>query len=215
MKLVFLGPPGAGKGTQASRIAEDLGVEHVSSGAIFRAAVREGSQLGRAVQSHLDAGTLAPDELTCRVIEEMVLQRCENYILDGYPRTVPQAQMLDAMLEGRGERLHAVVYLRLEEEVAVERLTGRLVCTQCGENFHRLFMPPRAEGVCDECGGELSVRSDSSEDVVEKRLAEYRQKTRPLVPYYEHRGLLHRVDGAQSPEAVYSDIKALLAGLGT
>jgi len=211
MKLVFLGPPGAGKGTQASQMAEQFDVMHASTGDIFRAAVAEGSDLGQTVRSYLDNGKLVPDELTSRVVREMVLERTEDYILDGFPRTLPQAQMLDEMLKERGEELDGVLFFQLGEAAAVERLTGRLVCKGCGANYHKVFMPPRKDMICDECGAELTVRSDSSEEIVRKRLEEYNEKTQPLVPYYEKRGLLRRVDASPAPETVNRETKALIS----
>ena len=213
MKLVFLGPPGAGKGTQASRIAAEMAVEHASTGNIFRQAVAQGTALGKEVKSCLDAGKLVPDELTSRVVKEMVLDRSESFILDGYPRTIPQAEALQDMLAEGGEQLDAVLYYHLDEDEAVRRLTGRLVCKKCGENFHRDLMPPKRKGVCDRCGGELMVRSDSSEDIVRKRMAEYDEKTRPLVEYYEGRGLLHTVDASREPDAVTEATRKVLKGL--
>ena len=213
MKLVFLGPPGAGKGTQAKRMADELGSRHASTGDIFRAAVAEGSELGRTVQSYLDGGKLVPDALTSRVVEEMVVERVADFILDGFPRTVPQAEMLDQMLAARGQKLDAVVYYHLDEETAVERLTGRLVCKACGRNYHRKFMPPRQEMTCDECAGQLMVRSDSCEEVVRRRLVEYNEKTSPLVPYYRDKGLLHQVDASLSPEQVEEETRSLLRSL--
>ncbi len=211
MKLVFLGPPGAGKGTQAAAAAEKFGLRHASTGDIFRQAAAEGSQLGAAVKDYLDAGRLVPDELTSRVVEQMVVSRTEDYILDGYPRTLQQGRDLDEMLQRRGEHLDAALYYHLDDREAVPRLTGRLVCARCGVNYHKQFMPPRAEGVCDKCGGGLSVRSDSSEEVVRERLAEYHEKTEPLVDSYEEQGLLERVDASAGPEDVTRRTEAVLA----
>jgi len=213
LKLVFLGPPGAGKGTQAARMAQVFGLEHASTGNIFRRAVAQDSELGRQVRSYLDAGKLVPDKLTSRVVKELILDRSERYILDGYPRTVPQARALDRMLEDRGQRLDAALYFQLDEEAAIARLAGRLVCERCGENYHRLFMPPRQAGLCDQCGGPLVSRSDSSRQVVLERLAEYANKTRPLVSYYEQRGLLRRIDASPDPAMVERRTRALLAEL--
>lgn len=213
MKLVFLGPPGAGKGTQAARLAEEYGLEHASTGDIFRAAVAEESELGQTVQSYLDGGELVPDELTSRVVEEMVLERCEDFILDGFPRTLKQAQLLDEMLDRRDEQLDGVLYFALSAEEAMERLTGRLTCSECGKNYHRKFMPPEEDGVCDECGGQLKVRSDSSEDVVRRRLEEYEEKTQPLVPYYRERGLLETVDASHAPDTVTEHTKKTIDAL--
>ncbi|KPK65630.1 MAG: hypothetical protein AMK73_02480, partial [Planctomycetes bacterium SM23_32] len=213
MKLVFLGPPGAGKGTQAVRMAQEFGVCHASTGDIFRQAAASGSELGRAVSDYLDGGRLVPDELTSRVVEEMVVARADDYILDGYPRTLQQARDLDQMLRLRNEELDAVLYFELDDEAAVRRLTGRLVCSECGENYHREFMPPKVAGVCDKCGAPLKARSDSSEDVVRQRLAEYHEKTRPLVGFYEERGLVERVDASAPPDEVTRRTHAVLARL--
>lgn len=213
MKLVFLGPPGAGKGTQAARLAERFGLRHASTGDIFRQAAAEGSELGRTVKDYLDGGRLVPDELTSRVVGEMVVGKCEDYILDGYPRTLQQASDLDAMLERRGEQLDGVLCFELSDEEAVCRLTGRLVCADCGENYHRDFMPPRAAGRCDKCGGPLKVRSDSSEEVVRKRLREYHEKTHPLADFYDGRGLLRRVDSRPAPDQVTERAAELIRAL--
>lgn len=213
MKLVFLGPPGAGKGTQAVTMAREFGLEHASTGNIFRAAVSAGTPLGKTVKSCLDGGKLVPDEMTSRVVREMVIERFDRYILDGYPRTVGQAEDLDAMLSERTEALDGVVCFELDDEEAVRRLMGRLVCKACGANFHRRFMPPAVAGVCDKCGGRLIVRSDSAEEIVRKRLAEYAAKTSPLVPYYDKRGLLKTVDAAQEPQKVAEDTRAVLKAL--
>ena len=213
MKLVFLGSPGAGKGTQAARMAEQLGLTHASTGDIFRAAVAQGSELGKTVQSYLDGGKLVPDELTSRVVKQMVLERLTSYILDGYPRTIAQARALDAMLAERGEELDAVVCFELDEARAIERLTGRMVCTRCGANYHQSFLTPRREGVCDRCGGKLAVRSDSSEEVVRKRFAEYNQKTKPLRPYYGKRGLVRVVDASDDPDSISRELSGLLTAL--
>lgn len=214
MKLVFLGPPGAGKGTQAAAMAEASGVRHASTGDIFREAVGAQSMLGQTVKGYLDGGKLVPDELTSRVVKEMVVERFTDYILDGYPRTVGQADDLEALLKGRGEALDAVVYYELDDATAVARLTGRLVCKACGANFHCDFMPPRVKDVCDECGVALTVRSDSNENIVRRRLVEYDKKTSPLVAYYAERGLLKTIDAGQAPAAVAADTRAALDELG-
>lgn len=215
MRLVFLGPPGAGKGTQAARVADSLQVQHASTGDIFRQAAAAGSELGRTVKDYLDTGRLAPDELTSRVVEEMVVERWDSYVLDGYPRTLRQAEDLDDMLARRGQKLDAVICFQLGDEEALRRLTGRLVCTECGRNYHREFMPPLQEGVCDDCGAPLEVRSDSAEDVVRARLATYHEKTKPLVEFYERKGLLARVDASGTPDEVEQATRELLAGLTT
>jgi len=214
MRLVFLGPPGAGKGTQAKRMAREFALRHASTGDMFREAVGAGSELGRTVRSYLDSGKLVPDALTSRVVKEMVLECSDSYILDGYPRTMGQAQDLEKMLQERGETLDAVLYFELGRQEAVRRLSGRLVCNACGANFHREFMPPRVADVCDCCGGPLTVRGDSTEEVIRQRLAEYEEKTYPLVPYYAQRGLLRKVDAGQDPGDVASQSRAVLTKLG-
>ena len=213
MRLVFLGAPGAGKGTQAAVLAAEFGPSHASTGVIFRQAVAGGSELGRTVKDYLDGGRLVPDELTSQVVEEMIVGRLAGYILDGYPRTLQQAHDLEAMLQRRGEALDCVIYFDLNDEEAVRRLTGRLVCSGCGRNFHREFLPPRREGVCDDCGADLAVRSDSSEDIVRQRLVEYHEKTMPLVEFYQAGGLLARVDALPAPAEVTAAAKAALTGL--
>ena len=210
MKLVFLGAPGAGKGTQAQRLAQRFGIRHGSTGDMFRRAAAEGSELGRTVKQYLDAGSLVPDELTSRVVEEMVVEKSEDYILDGYPRTLQQARDLDVMLQRRGRKLNLVLYFELDDEEAVKRLTGRLVCSQCGENYHQEYVPPRTGGICDNCGGALRVRSDSAEDVVRRRLTEYHEKTQPLVSFYEGRGLMKRLDASARPDEVTRRAEAIL-----
>jgi len=214
VKAVFLGSPGAGKGTQADRMAERFGLEHASTGDIFRRAIAEGTPLGEKVQQYLDAGKLVPDELTSRVVEEMVVAGEDDYILDGYPRTIQQARDLETMLDKRGQSLDIVVYFELSDQMAMERLTGRLVCSKCGANYHRKFMPPEQDGICDECGGKLKVRSDSSEEVVRERLKQYQEKTYPLVDFYEQRGRLERVDASPRPDEVTRATTRVLAQIG-
>jgi adenylate kinase len=213
MRMVFLGPPGAGKGTQAALMAGRFGLRHASTGDIFRQAASEGSDLGLTVKEYLDSGRLVPDDLTSRVVEQMVVSKGDSYILDGYPRTLQQAQDLDAMLGRRGQKLDLVVSFSLDDAAAAERLTGRLVCSRCGANYHKVFMPPAAEGVCDRCGGGLKVRSDSSQAVVMQRLAEYHARTEPLVAFYRRRGLAEAVDASVAPEEVARRTEALLRRL--
>jgi len=213
VRLVFLGPPGAGKGTQAAIMAERFGLKHASTGDIFRQAAAAGSELGSMVREYLDTGKLVPDEVTSRVVEEMVVEAADSYILDGYPRTLPQARDLEGMLQKRSQTLDMVVYFQLGEQAAIERLTGRMVCSECGKNYHRRFMPPAQDGVCDKCGGRLKVRSDSSESVVKDRLAEYDEKTRPLVEFYQKLGLLKQVDASPAAEEVTRATEALMQSL--
>ncbi len=202
MKLVFLGPPGAGKGTQAVEMARRFDVVHASTGDIFRSAVEGDSELGAVVRKYLDNGKLVPDDLTSRVVGGMVLDGESSFILDGFPRTLGQARSLTRMLEERGLELDAVIYFRLDREEAVKRLTGRRVCGECGRNYHVKFMPSAKEGQCDACGGELISRSDSSREVVEQRLEEYEKKTVPVADYYRERGLLKTIDASLPPDRV-------------
>lgn len=211
MKLVFLGKPGAGKGTQADRMSDEWELMHASTGDIFREAVSQGTEIGKKVKEYMDQGLLVPDELTCRVVEEMVVDRQDDYVLDGFPRTVPQAEVLEDMLHERDQELDGVICFEIGDEVATERLTGRLVCDSCGQNYHKSFMPPEQEGVCDECGGDLKTRSDSTEEAVEKRMEEYRDKTQPLIDYYRKRELLWRVDASLSPDEVSERTRRVLS----
>ncbi len=210
MRLVFLGPPGAGKGTQAAVMADRFGVTHASTGDIFRQAIAGETELGRTVKDYLDSGKLVPDSLTSRVVEEMVIDITDSYILDGYPRTIGQAEDFERMLSERDAELDAVVYFKLSDEEAVERLTGRRVCSGCGQNYHVKFMPPAEEGKCDKCGAELRIRSDSSESVVRDRLKEYHQKTQPLVDFYRERDLLHTISASPPPDEVTAATEAFL-----
>ncbi|MCD6415165.1 MAG: adenylate kinase [Planctomycetes bacterium] len=210
MKVVFLGPPGAGKGTQAQRMAKRFAVSHASTGDIFRRAMAQGLRLGLEVADYLDNGKLVPDELTSRVVAEMVIESVEDYILDGYPRTIQQARDLERMLLERGEALDGVLFFDIPEDAIIERLTGRRICAQCGANYHIVFMPPAKSGICDRCGGELRVRSDSSEQAIGKRLAEYREKTLPLVEFYDQKNLLRRVDATAEPDEVTRRTEILL-----
>ncbi|MEF8787939.1 MAG: adenylate kinase [Planctomycetota bacterium] len=213
MKLVFLGKPGAGKGTQADRMSEEWDLLHASTGDMFREAVDEGTEVGKQAKEYMDKGLLVPDEVTCRVVEEMVVDRHEDYVLDGFPRTVPQADALEEMLHERGRELDAVLCFDIDEEEATKRLTGRLVCDDCGKNYHESFMPPEEDGVCDACGGELKTRSDSTKEAVEKRMEEYREKTQPLIDYYEDMGLLRRVDASLAPDKVSEKTRKVLSEL--
>ena len=192
-------------------MAQRFGIVHASTGDIFRAALSDGSELGEAVRGYLDGGLLVPDEMTSRVVEERVIGTTDGFILDGYPRTLAQAGHLEAALEQRGARLDCVVCFELSDADAVERLTGRLVCSGCGRNYHRRFMPPAQDGVCDDCGAALEVRSDSSEDVVRRRLDEYHEKTEPLIEFYRERDLMEDVDASAAPQDVSEATETILA----
>lgn len=211
MQLMLLGLPGAGKGTQAERITRDYGVPHISTGDMFRAAIAAGTELGREVQGYLDSGRLVPDELTIRVVQNRLEQpdALNGFLLDGFPRTLPQAEALDRMLAEIGKTLSSVLYIHVPQEVLLARLTGRRICKACGATYHIVFQPPVKAGICDRCQGELYQRSDDTEEAVATRLQQYAQ-TAPLVDYYRERGLLRQVDGQQSIDQVYADIRETL-----
>jgi adenylate kinase len=210
--MVLLGPPGAGKGTQAVVLAEQLKIPHISTGDIFRKAVKEGTPLGQKAKSYMDAGLLVPDEVVVGIVQERLeMDDCiDGFILDGFPRTVAQADSLAEILKEKGQYIDAVVNIVVPEDILVQRLTGRRVCRNCGATYHVHFTPPAQAGICDKCGGELYQRDDDKEDTVRKRLAEYLDKTSPLIAYYQDKGILKNIDGAQSADAVLEEIRAVL-----
>ena len=212
MKIIMLGAPGAGKGTQAKMIAAKYGVPHISTGDIFRANIKNGTELGAKAKEYMDKGLLVPDELVVDlVIDRFKADDCaKGYILDGFPRTTAQAAALDTILHELGIRLTAVIGIKADSKGLVKRIGGRLVCKKCGASFHKEFRPPKKENVCDNCGGELYQRADDNEATVEQRLAVYEKSTRPLIDYYEASGRFCEIDGDQSMEKVYSDIRDAL-----
>jgi len=211
-----MGPPGAGKGTQATRIASFCEIPHISTGDIFRAAISEGSELGRQLKGYLDAGQLVPDEVTVAVTRERLEKPdCrKGFLLDGFPRTIPQAEALDEILKELGISLDLVLNISVRPEVLLERLTGRRICRKCGATFHLLYQPPSKENVCDRCGGELYQRSDDTAETVSERLDVYKKQTAPLLEFYERRSLLREVDGEPPIDAVWAEIEKLLRSLG-
>jgi adenylate kinase len=198
MRLVLLGPPGAGKGTQAERIAARYGVPHLSTGDMLREAVAADTEVGRRARAIMDAGRLVPDDVMNRLVAERIAQpdAARGFVLDGFPRTVAQAEALDEMLERRGERLDRVLELAVDDEPLVERISGRFACARCGAGYHDRFKRPKVEGTCDACGGhEFVRREDDTPETVRARLKAYHAQTAPLLPYYRDQGLLAAVDG--------------------
>jgi adenylate kinase len=212
MNLVLLGPPGAGKGTQAERISEAYAVPHISTGDIFRENLKKGTELGLKAKEYMDRGELVPDEVVIGIVRNRLAEPdCERgFVLDGFPRTVAQADALKEMLAGMGRGIDHVLNISVPDDVVVERLTARRTCRACGAIYHLVYSPPREEGKCDSCGGELYVRDDDREETVRARLREYEAKTRPLIEYYRGEGLLRDIDGAAGMEDVLASIKRVL-----
>lgn len=214
MRLILLGPPGAGKGTQAEFIVENFEVPHISTGDIFRKNIKEGTELGIRAKSFIDKGALVPDSLVVEIVEARLKEAdCINgFLLDGFPRTVFQAEELDKVLEKMGEDLTAVLNIKVNPELLVARAVGRRICKSCGATYHVTNNPSAVEGVCDKCGGELYQRSDDIEETVANRINVYMNETSPLIHYYEERGKLVNIDGEQDIKIVSSDIVNALRG---
>lgn len=212
MKVVMLGAPGAGKGTQAKMIAEKYGLPHISTGDIFRANIKGGTALGVEAKKYIDAGQLVPDELTVKILLDRVSQPdCEKgYVLDGYPRTIPQAEVLEKALQERGEQVDFAIDVNVADENIVNRMSGRRACLKCGGTYHLVHIPPKKEGICDVCGSELVLRDDDKPETVLKRLNVYHEQTQPLIDFYQARGVLRTVDGAKDKDEVFADIVAIL-----
>ncbi|EES71472.1 adenylate kinase [Paenibacillus sp. oral taxon 786 str. D14] len=214
MNLLFMGPPGAGKGTQAETIVNEFGIPHISTGDAFRLAIKQGTPVGMKAKEYMDQGLLVPDDVTVGIVRERLQQPdCEKgFLLDGFPRTLSQAESLDELLDSMGRKLDHVINLKVDRNKLLARLTGRRICKSCGATYHVIFNPPGQEGVCDKCGGELYQRSDDNEESVGTRLDEYINKTAPLLKFYEDKGLLRQVDGEQEIDAVSKEIVSLLRG---
>ena len=212
MKVIMLGAPGAGKGTQAKKLAAEYSIPHISTGDIFRANIKEGTELGKKAKAYMDAGQLVPDELVCDLVVDRIQQDdCKNgYLLDGFPRTIPQAEALDAAVEKLGEKIDYAVNIDVPDDNIINRMSGRRACVGCGATYHIVFNPPKVEDVCDVCGKSLILRDDDKPETVKTRLDVYHAQTQPLIDYYAGRGVLVTVDGTQNMDKVFADIKDIL-----
>ena len=212
MKIIMLGAPGAGKGTQAKRIAEKYGIPHISTGDIFRANIKNQTELGMKAKSYMDQGALVPDELTLELImDRFANDDCKNgYVLDGFPRTIPQAEALTKALADKQDAVDYAVNVDVPDEAIVSRMSGRRACLACGGTYHIKFNPTKVEGICDACGGELVLRNDDKPETVQKRLDVYHEQTQPLIEYYQNQNILKEVDGTLPMEEVFQAIIAIL-----
>ena len=212
MKIIMLGAPGAGKGTQAKRIAEKYEIPHISTGDIFRANIKNGTELGKKAKEYMDQGMLVPDELTCDLVMDRIAQEdCKNgFVLDGFPRTIPQAKALDAALKKVNEKMDFAVDVDVPDENIVNRMGGRRACLNCGATYHIVFNPTKSEDVCDTCGKQTVLREDDKPETVQKRLHVYHEQTQPLLDYYKEQNILKSVDGTKPMDEVFSDIVAIL-----
>lgn len=212
MKLIMLGAPGAGKGTQAKKIAEKYGIPHISTGDIFRANIKNGTELGNKAKSYMEQGLLVPDELTCDLVVDRIQQEdCSNgYVLDGFPRTIPQAEALKAALEKLGTTIDYAINVEVPDENIVTRMGGRRACLACGSTYHIVYNAPKVEDVCDVCGAKLVLRDDDKPVTVQKRLTVYHEQTQPLIDFYGKEGVLVEVDGTQNLEDVFQAITKIL-----
>jgi adenylate kinase len=212
--LIFLGAPGAGKGTQAREVSNEFKIPQISTGDMLREAVKKGTALGLEAKKKMDAGALVPDEVVCGIVEERVSQPdcAKGFILDGFPRTIAQAQFVDAMLERKGRGKPLTVNIRVDEDVLLKRLTGRRTCSVCGEIYNVHFNPPKQAGVCDKDGGKLLERADDNETTIRQRLVAYNNQTSPLIDYYRKKGLLHDLNGNLEPDQISSSLIQFLKG---
>jgi len=212
MNIILFGPPGAGKGTQAKKLVDFYGIPQISTGDILRANVREGAELGLAAKAYMDKGELVPDQVLIGIIKNRLKEQdcCKGFILDGYPRTVPQADVLVVILKEIGKPINVVLNLEVPDEVLVDRISKRLMC-KCGASYHTVSNPPKKDNICDLCGCEVFQRSDDREEAVQNRLKVYKKQTQPLIDYYAKQGLLVTLDGTKNIDEVFEDIKAVLA----
>jgi adenylate kinase len=215
VNLVLMGLPGAGKGTQAEKIVNKYGIPHISTGDMFRAAMKEETELGLKAKSYMDKGELVPDEVTIGIVRERLSkQDCESgFLLDGFPRTVPQAEALEEILSDLNKKIDYVINIDVDQDILMERLTGRRICKNCGATYHLVFNPPAKENVCDRCGGELYQRADDNAETVQTRLEVNIKQSQPLLNFYESKGYLRNIDGQQDIKKVFADVDQLLGGL--
>lgn len=212
MKIIMLGAPGAGKGTQAKMIADKYQVPHISTGDIFRANIKNGTELGKEAKTYMDKGLLVPDELTVKILLDRVAQKdCKNgYVLDGFPRTIPQAEVLENALKELGDKIDYAIDVDVPDENIINRMSGRRACLACGATYHVVHVPPKKEGICDRCGKELVLRDDDKPETVKNRLNVYHEQTQPLIDFYSARGILKTVDGTVDMKDVFAAIVSIL-----
>ena len=212
MKIIMLGAPGAGKGTQAKQIAAKYEIPHISTGDIFRANIKEGTALGMEAKSYMDKGQLVPDELTVKILLDRVSKDdCKNgYVLDGFPRTIPQADVLDKAVSELNDKIDYAINVDDKDDNIIRRMSGRRACLNCGATYHIVNVPPKKEGICDTCGSELVIRDDDKEETVKARLLAYHEQTQPLIDYYNNKGILKEVDGTKDMNDVFADIVNIL-----
>ena len=215
MNLVLMGLPGAGKGTQAEKIVEKYGIPHISTGDMFRAAIKESTELGLQAKSFMDQGNLVPDEVTIGIVRERLSKEdcAEGFLLDGFPRTVAQAEELENILSDLNKKIDYVINIDVDQEFLMERLTGRRICKSCGSTYHLVFNPPAKDDVCDRCGGELYQRADDNAETVQNRLEVNQKQTKPLLDFYEGKGYLRNINGQQDIRRVFDDLDQLLRSL--
>ena len=213
MKIVMLGAPGAGKGTQAIKIADKYDIPHISTGDIFRANIKGGTELGQKAKSYIDKGELVPDEVTIGMLLDRIAQDdCKNgYVLDGFPRTIPQAESLTEALKSQGDRIDFALNIDVPDAAIIKRMSGRRACPKCGATYHIVYAAPKTENICDKCGTVLIIRSDDKPETVKDRLNVYHQQTEPLIAYYKTAGVLREVDGTQELPKVFEDVVAILS----